>query len=48
MVSNLLSGPRTAAELARAMTERRYDVLIGTQFAGAGTLHISVKSPVAR
>jgi primosomal protein N' (replication factor Y) len=36
MVSDLLPGPRAAAELAQAMTERRYDVLIGTQLAAKG------------
>ena len=36
MVSDLLSGPRAAAELAQAMTERRYDVLIGTQVVAKG------------
>jgi primosomal protein N' (replication factor Y) (superfamily II helicase) len=36
MVSDLLSGPRAAAELARAMTERRYDLLIGTQIVAKG------------
>src|SRR5262249_25230513 len=36
MVSDLLPGPRTAAELAQAMTEQRYDVLIGTQLAAKG------------
>ncbi len=36
MVSDLLSGPRAAAELATAMTERRYDVLIGTQVVAKG------------
>jgi primosomal protein N' (replication factor Y) len=36
MVSDLLSGPRAAAELARGMTERRYDVLIGTQIVAKG------------
>src|SRR5215472_6700444 len=36
MVSDLLSGPRAAAELARAMTEQRYDVLIGTQIVAKG------------
>ncbi len=36
MVSDLLSGPRAAAELAKAMTERRYDVLIGTQIVAKG------------
>ena len=36
MVSDLLSGPRAAAELAEAMTERRYDVLIGTQIVAKG------------
>jgi primosomal protein N' (replication factor Y) len=36
MVSDLLSGPRAAAELAQAMTERRLDVLIGTQIVAKG------------
>src|SRR6266853_504050 len=36
MVSDLLSGPRAAAELAQAMIERRYDVLIGTQIVAKG------------
>jgi primosomal protein N' (replication factor Y) (superfamily II helicase) len=36
MVSDLLTGPRAAAELARAMTERRYDLLIGTQIVAKG------------
>jgi primosomal protein N' (replication factor Y) len=36
MVSDLLSGPGAAAELAQAMTERRYDVLIGTQIVAKG------------
>ena len=36
MVSDLLPGPRAAAELAQAMTERRYDVLIGTQIVAKG------------
>src|SRR5215469_1551856 len=36
MVSDLLPGPRAAAELAQAMTEQRYDVLIGTQLAAKG------------
>jgi primosomal protein N' (replication factor Y) (superfamily II helicase) len=36
MVSDLLPGPRAAAELARAMTERRVDVLIGTQIVAKG------------
>src|SRR5437879_12922644 len=36
MVSDLLSGPRAAAELAQAMTERRYDLLIGTQIVAKG------------
>jgi primosomal protein N' (replication factor Y) (superfamily II helicase) len=36
MVSDLLSGPRAAAELAQAMTERRFDVLIGTQIVAKG------------
>jgi primosomal protein N' (replication factor Y) len=36
MVSDLLPGPRAAAELAQGMTERRYDVLIGTQLVAKG------------
>jgi primosomal protein N' (replication factor Y) (superfamily II helicase) len=36
MVSDLLSGPRAAAELAQGMTARRYDVLIGTQLVAKG------------
>src|SRR6266851_1925956 len=36
MVSDLLPGPRAAAELAEAMTERRYDLLIGTQIVAKG------------
>jgi primosomal protein N' (replication factor Y) (superfamily II helicase) len=36
MVSDLLRGPRAAAELARAMTEHRYDLLIGTQIVAKG------------
>jgi primosomal protein N' (replication factor Y) len=36
MVSDLLSGARAAARLAQAMTERRYDVLIGTQIVAKG------------
>jgi primosomal protein N' (replication factor Y) (superfamily II helicase) len=36
MVSDMLSGPRAAAELAQAMTERRYDLLIGTQIVAKG------------
>jgi primosomal protein N' (replication factor Y) len=36
MVSDLLSGPRAAGELAAAMTEGRYDVLIGTQIVAKG------------
>ena len=36
MVSDLLTGPRAAAELADAMTERRLDVLIGTQIVAKG------------
>jgi primosomal protein N' (replication factor Y) len=36
MVSDLLSGPHAAAELAEAMTERRYDLLIGTQIVAKG------------
>src|SRR5437879_11371264 len=31
MVSDLLSGPRAASELADAMVQHRYDFLIGTQ-----------------
>jgi primosomal protein N' (replication factor Y) len=36
MVSDLLSGPRAAAELAAAMTAHRYDLLIGTQIVAKG------------
>jgi primosomal protein N' (replication factor Y) len=36
MVSDLLPGPRAAADLAQAMTERRYDLLIGTQIVAKG------------
>jgi primosomal protein N' (replication factor Y) len=36
MVSDLLSGPRAAAELADAMVAQRYDVLIGTQIVAKG------------
>ena len=36
MVSDLLPGPRAAAELADAMVARRYDVLIGTQIVAKG------------
>jgi primosomal protein N' (replication factor Y) (superfamily II helicase) len=36
MVSDLLPGPRAAAELAEAMTQRRYDLLIGTQIVAKG------------
>jgi primosomal protein N' (replication factor Y) len=36
MVSDLLGGPRAAAELVRGMTERRFDVLIGTQIVAKG------------
>jgi primosomal protein N' (replication factor Y) (superfamily II helicase) len=36
MVSDLLSGPRAAAELAQGMVEQRYDVLIGTQIVAKG------------
>jgi len=36
MVSDLLTGPRAAAELAGAMTAHRYDVLIGTQIVAKG------------
>jgi primosomal protein N' (replication factor Y) len=36
MVSDLLAGPRAAAELADAMVAQRYDVLIGTQIVAKG------------
>jgi primosomal protein N' (replication factor Y) len=36
MVSDLLPGPRAATELADAMAEHRYDVLIGTQIVAKG------------
>ena len=36
MVSDLLSGPRAAADLADAMVAQRYDVLIGTQIVAKG------------
>jgi len=36
MVSDLLSGPRAASELADAMVQQRYDVLIGTQIVAKG------------
>jgi primosomal protein N' (replication factor Y) len=36
MVSDLLPGPQAAAELARAMVERRCDILIGTQIVAKG------------
>jgi primosomal protein N' (replication factor Y) len=36
MVSDMLAGPRAAAELAQAMSERRHDVLIGTQIVAKG------------
>jgi primosomal protein N' (replication factor Y) len=36
MVSDLLSGPRAASELANAMVAQRYDVLIGTQIVAKG------------
>src|SRR5579884_3285565 len=36
MVSDLLPGPRAAAELAEAMVQHRYDVLIGTQIVAKG------------
>jgi primosomal protein N' (replication factor Y) (superfamily II helicase) len=36
MVSDMMTGPRAAAELALAMTERRIDVLIGTQIVAKG------------
>jgi primosomal protein N' (replication factor Y) len=36
MVSDLLTGPRAAAELAEAMAARLYDLLIGTQIVAKG------------
>ncbi|HEV2099385.1 MAG TPA: primosomal protein N' [Stellaceae bacterium] len=36
MVSDLLQSPNAAAALVQAMTERRYDVLIGTQIVAKG------------
>ena len=36
MVSDLLTGPRAAAEVAEAMAARRYDLLIGTQIVAKG------------
>jgi primosomal protein N' (replication factor Y) (superfamily II helicase) len=36
MVSDLLPGPRAAADLAEAMAAGRYDVLIGTQIVAKG------------
>src|SRR5260370_5956675 len=36
MVSDLLAGPRAAAELADAMVAQRYDVLIATQIVAKG------------
>jgi primosomal protein N' (replication factor Y) len=36
MVSDMLPGPRAAADLADAMTAHRYDVLIGTQIVAKG------------
>jgi primosomal protein N' (replication factor Y) len=36
MVSDLLPGPRAAANLAEAMVAQRYDVLIGTQIVAKG------------
>jgi primosomal protein N' (replication factor Y) len=36
MVSDALSGPQAAAELAEAMAAHRYDVLIGTQIVAKG------------
>jgi primosomal protein N' (replication factor Y) len=36
MASDLLSGPRAAAELVAAMAAHRYDVLIGTQIVAKG------------
>jgi primosomal protein N' (replication factor Y) len=36
MVSDALPGPRAAADLAEAMAEHRYDVMIGTQIVAKG------------
>jgi len=36
MVSDLISGPRAAADLAEGMAAHRYDVLIGTQIVAKG------------
>jgi len=36
MVSDMMTGPRAAAELALAMTDRRIEVLIGTQIVAKG------------
>jgi primosomal protein N' (replication factor Y) (superfamily II helicase) len=36
MVSDLLAGPRAAAELVEAMAAHRYDMLIGTQIVAKG------------
>jgi primosomal protein N' (replication factor Y) (superfamily II helicase) len=36
MVSDALPGPRAAAELAEAMAQHRYDVMIGTQIVAKG------------
>jgi primosomal protein N' (replication factor Y) len=36
MVSDLLAGPRAAADLAEGMVAHRYDVLIGTQIVAKG------------
>jgi primosomal protein N' (replication factor Y) (superfamily II helicase) len=36
MVSDLLPGPRAAADLAAAMAAHRYDVMIGTQIVAKG------------
>jgi len=36
MVSDILTGPRAASDLAQAMIERRYDLLIGTQIVAKG------------
>ncbi len=36
MVSDMMTGPRAAAELTQAMAERRYDILIGTQIVAKG------------
>jgi primosomal protein N' (replication factor Y) len=36
MVSDALPGPRAAADLAEAMTQHRYDVMIGTQIVAKG------------